>query len=63
MILSLLKMLSAYATVNDALDNILKLTLRFGITPLDLYSAKAFNSSIAPSVFPQNWHCEALLCD
>ena len=45
------KLLSADATVAGAVRNILKLTLRLGNILSSLHSAKAFNSSNAPSCF------------
>jgi len=51
MTLSLLKLLSADATVAGAVKNILKLTLRLGNILSNLYSANAFNSSKASNCF------------
>ena len=63
MSLSLLRPLSADATVTGAVRNILKLTLTLGNILFNLNSAKALNSANAPTVLNQNWHCEPLLCD
>ena len=49
--LSLLKLLSADATVTGAIGNIIKLSLRLENILYNMYSAKAFNSSNAPNCF------------
>ena len=54
---SLLKLLSADASVDGTEKNILKLTLRFRLGNIlsNLYSANAFNSSKAPNCFLPKW--------